>query len=303
MTDKVDQILRLCRDAEAASVTSDQGVTLVRQPPDTLRLRNNGISFHELSYREFTACCVGLVQTLLLPPKVAYIDLDHQLFWSWFGEFAFMHRSDFFRPEDREVKELCDAVLRCALLRSAPPVADLHLYYLLARRDLVWVHISFSFLDAMLKRACGEYVRGDGTVIKPFDGQSYDRLGQRRIRKYKIRDRCSSIETLLFLLTDVVASSDADFQAAIAQLRGYLTRTFPGQDPFSSIGNWRNQTLHGEENHSIVAGVILTLSILIAAYSVREDYERWRDLIMRGLSSWNDPTPIRKYEAQFYPMP
>nr|PZN78899.1 MAG: hypothetical protein DIU56_07870 [Pseudomonadota bacterium] len=98
--------------------------TITLGASERYRLYRNGIEFPELSYMELQAATLGLLQNLLLPGLNTIIDSDHRLLWSWQAEFLLSRHVEYLAaPRERELRQLLQIAVRCALADSMPPWA------------------------------------------------------------------------------------------------------------------------------------------------------------------------------------
>lgn len=73
---------------------------------------------------ELQAATLGLLQNLLLPGLNTIIDSDHRLLWSWRAEFLLSRHVGYLAaPRERELRQLLQIAVRCALADSMPPWA------------------------------------------------------------------------------------------------------------------------------------------------------------------------------------
>jgi hypothetical protein len=79
-------------------------------------LLSHGISFPDLDYQEISAACVGLTQMLLVPGLNTVSEEDHLFLWAWVAAVLVSPRSGCFDKSEMEIKDLCAACMRAALV-------------------------------------------------------------------------------------------------------------------------------------------------------------------------------------------
>jgi hypothetical protein len=263
------------------------GAWLLGANSERFRLRNNGITFHELSYDDIRASCVGLTHVLLLRGLNTVIDWDHQHFWSWGAELLLARRSGYFSEEEYEIKNLFGTVVRASLAGIRSPNLDQEAWerwqqnrelmefntrMLEQESQLLLAYIVFPLLEAVLKKACQQYVDYTGQVLQDFQIPSKGG-GNQRFRAG--RQRCQDIRALLLLLCDRVAGPD--LKSDLNEIREHLEDLAErGEDPFKLISEWRNTSLHGQTTYPTIGGTLLNLIFLISLASIREQYEQLR---------------------------
>jgi hypothetical protein len=291
-----DLIAQLC-DAWLAAVYQPDGRMLIGAS-ENFRLHQNGIQFHELSYAEMQASCVGLTRVLLLKNLNSVLDLDHQLFWAWSAELIVSVRSGFFTPQEMSISQLFDACIRASLAGIRPPLSssspsslsskleewrqerwlaqlvEFNTRQLVTHNALILAYLSFPLLEAMVKKVCSAYVDYSGTVLSQFTVPT--RGGGRTYRPDHPREgTCSSLRDLLHLLYSTVA--DADLHVQLEKFRQHIQTLDTTIDPFDLIYAWRNQSLHGQSSFPTIGGTVLNLTFLIALNQIQPTYEERRD--------------------------
>jgi hypothetical protein len=271
VTDRSEEILGLCQRWVEA-VTPAEGGLAITDESDNLRLRNNGIHFHELSYPELRAACLGLTQVLLRPGLNTVIDPDHQWFWAWCGElFAgpfethFREEGTYFSEEEREIKDLFGLACRAALAEGSEEM-ELNAFELTVHGTVVLVYLALPLLEAIVKKKCASYVAYDGKVRAPFP--------RGRNGSYSADQRCSSVKDLLWLLHDEVAGPE--LREGLDFFREHLSELDTNKDPFALLYEWRNSSLHGSGLLPTIGGTVFNLAILVALDGIEEEYANYR---------------------------
>jgi len=274
--DRSQLITDLC-DSWVGAATGGGGLQLGADT-EKFRLRNNGIQAHDLDYAELRATCIGLTKVLLHPGLNTVIDWDHQALWAWCAEVLAGSRAQFFSANERELKDLLGIACRAALAGVSKPgpggfeearrrseMMEPNAQQLVMRAHQVLVYLAFPLLEGILRKVGRNYVDYDGRVLAPFQG---------RTRQYKVGDRCNSLADLLGLLYSAVAS--ADLKRALTEFRQHLSRLVAGTDPFDTIFEWRNSSLHGSTSLPTIGGTIFTMALLIALDQVEATYQALR---------------------------
>jgi hypothetical protein len=275
-------IARLC-DAWIAAATSSGGI-VIGPATEQHRLHRNGIQFHELTYDDTQAACVGLTRVLILPGLNTIIDVDHTLFWAWIAELLLSSDAGVFTDRDDNTRRLFEVAVRAALVGARDPTQthadwerqrrsvqalEHNAKEFLGHKDMALVYLALPLLEALTKRKCAEFVDETGMAKRRF--RVPQRNGQPRL--YGPGDRCNSIGHLLWLLwTDV---ADDDLRSLMSSMRTDLSR-LDARDPFYLVNDWRNSSLHGEASFPTIGGTLMNLGIVIALNDVRERYEALR---------------------------
>lgn len=285
-----NEILKLCDDWCAAA-TQPEGGLAIGGATERFRLLRNGVVFHELQYEELCAAVVGLSKVLLQPGLNTIIDQDHFGLWSWCGEVLLGAGGELFSHEEHEIKSLFEAAIHASLANCRKPPANreefeeqrriddlqpLHAKRLLGHAHLALAYLGFPLLEALLKRACREYVAPDGQIVQAFSVET-PRGGTRNYSpdgSYRNR-QCSSLRDLMFLHLDTVACES--LQQSLSALIEHVQKLALEQHPFDTIYKWRNQSLHGTTNFQTIGGTLLNISILIALDQIGLDFQEHRD--------------------------
>lgn len=279
-----EEIRELCDRWLEASRT-DTGGTTVGQHTRRFRLRENGISPPDVTYGEMRALGVGLTRVLLSPKMGTVIDLDHYLYWSWAGELLLEPSRGIFSPEENELRALFEVAIRSAMASvrgsSGDPRTDrqmdevrrlitpFHQQQLMENNHLILAYLSLPLLEGMLKKACSDYVAMDGTVLQEFEGAK---------GTYETGNRCSRMKDMLVLARTLSPSESLrnDLEAVGAHLTQFQVSD-EDAEPFAVIGDWRNESLHGETTHPTIGGTVLTLAILVGLSELSDRYEALAD--------------------------
>jgi len=283
--DRSMEIQTLC-DSWLAAATPSEGGLAIGAATEQFRLRNQGIHFHELSYGEIRAACLGLTKVLLHPGLNTVIDFDHQLFWSWCGELFAGTNSNYFTSDEREIKDLYGLACRASLAgvfrpdptgwekqRERTMVMEPNARELMHHSHVVLGYLALPLMEAIVKKACHNHVRYDGIVTAEFSVP-----GEADHRRYDVGRRISSVRDLLWLLRENVAGPD--LVAALDSQRGQIARLEPQTDPFDLLFRWRNSSLHGETALPTIGGTVFNTAILVALDAIAADYESRRDAIV-----------------------
>ncbi|NWA67389.1 hypothetical protein [Pseudomonas reactans] len=279
------------------------------------RLLKNGVVFHELDHETLCRTLISLSKVLLRPGFNSITSNDHMFAWSWCGQLLVTSPSSIFADEQREIQSLYQASIHAALAgcRKPPQNGDelrkqldderthhsKHANQLLEHSSLVLAYLTFPLLEAVLKRACANYVALDGYVLKPFSvPDPKNPLTSVEYRPAgapgKGKKRCNSLRDFLFLHSTYVALPD--HKNLLDLFRSHLSNLDKTQDPFDLIYGWRNQSLHGSTNFQTIGGTMLSLALLISLFEIQQDFEERRlktvDYFMwiaqlRSLSAWS----------------
>jgi hypothetical protein len=175
-------IFRLCDQWCSASLTSSGGMTIGGNTA-RCRLLPNGVVFHELNHDGLCAAIVGLSKVLLRPGLNTVVHHDHFALWSWYGELLLSPHANLFPADQHEIKALYEATLHASLAGCRKPVSSKaeweaqrridelqpqHTKQLVLKAHLVLAYLAFPLFEAVLKRACVNYVSFDGRVVAEF---------------------------------------------------------------------------------------------------------------------------------------
>ncbi len=255
------------------------------------RLLANGVVFHELSHEQLCAALIGLSKVLLRPGLNTIVHQDHLALWSWCGELLLNPRYQLFSVAQHEIRSLYETVIHAALAHCRKPPATKeerqaqnriqelqphHAKQFLLESSLVVAYLGFPLLEAVLKRACANYVAFDGRVISAFSVPNK----QGNPRQYNPNSQCSSLRDLLFLHSTAVAGPR--LRALVDSLRVHLTLLDGTQDPFDLLYGWRNQSLHGSTNFQTIGGTVLNFSLLISLFEIEHNFEPHRLQALEG---------------------
>jgi hypothetical protein len=305
-------IEKLCDDWCNASATPDGGMTIGANT-EKFRLLANGVVFHELDHESLCAALIGLSKVLLRPGLNTIIDQDHFGLWSWCGELILGPHAQLFPHNQHEIKFLYETSLHAALANCRKPVSskeewqaqsrvyDQHPHHAkqpLQNSSLVLAYVAFPLLEAILKRACANFVSFDGQVVSSFvvlnkqgNPRNYDPQGAFRDRQ------CSSLRDLLFLHYTLVACPK--LKSLLDRFRAHISLLDGTQDPFDLIYGWRNSSLHGSTNYQTIGGTVLNLALLISLFEIEQDFEQHRQKVLEHCR-WEAQSP-HKSPWSFYP--
>ena len=282
---KKQLIKRLCESWINSAYQTDGSIG-IGVNTEKCRLLTNNIVFHELTYEETQAACVGLTHVLLLKGMNTIIDRDHLVFWSWMGELFSSRETGYFGTEEFQIQKLFEVVIRASLAGIQPPVrnqeewevqnqirelTEFNTLQLVTNSSLVQAYLVFPLLEAVIKKACREYIDYSGKVITDFTVSKKDGTIQNYGCSGQGKRFCSSLRDLLFLLYYNVA--DVDLKEQITLVRQHIFELDNQEDPFDLIYRWRNSSLHGETSYPTIGGTLLNLVILIALAEIKQNYE------------------------------
>jgi hypothetical protein len=312
MTEKTKDILQLCEKWKKAAY-QDDGRIVTDTNTEQYRLMANNINFHELDSKQIQDACIGLANVLLVKGMNTIISNDHLYFWSWIAQILIHRKAGYFTEqdessfteEDENLKELFVTCVRAALtgmpqftMDRRYDEMDLHTCEFVMRNNLIMAHLSFPLLEAVVKKACKEYVDYKGKVLKDFS------ISGRRGKivdygRWPKKTKISSLGDLLSLLYQKVAGNN--LKDRLTSIRSHLS-TIDSSDPFYLIYDWRNSSLHGQSSYSSIGGTVLNIAIAIALDEIADNYDEHRIKIW-GKIQWlisMSPTSYRSH-MDFYP--
>ncbi|WP_140414763.1 hypothetical protein [Yersinia kristensenii] len=293
-------VSNLCNSWLEASIAPD-GSFIIGRETEKYRLSNNGIVFHELDFDTLCSAIIGTTNVLLLPGISTSISEDHFRLWSWCGALLLSSRGLVFTCEQMEAKELLETSIRCALVNCSPPLKDkkewqesvkamsiqpIRIQHFVNKHNLILAYIGFPLLEFVLKRACSEYVNMDGVIIKKFDNYKDKNID-------KGKKRINSLEILLNLLFNHVA--DEKLKKLLTEFQKKIQTTCKSPNAFKLIYTWRNQSLHGTTNFSTIGGTLLSLSLLILLFEIKDDFEEIKN------EEINDARRQINFYTSYYP--
>ncbi|USK64844.1 hypothetical protein [Peribacillus frigoritolerans] len=295
MAGKSNQILQLC-DAWRKIAYGNDGSLRIGRESESFRLLENNIRFHDLDFEEIQAACIGLNRVLLFKGMNTIISSDHAFFWSWIAEVLLNRDTGYFTEKEEDIKKLFLTCTRASLAEIQNPqmeweevakrndLMEFNTSELVKNRNLILAYLSFPLLEAILKKACHNYVDYSGKVLKDFEirgrrgktgrrkrDQSYGPNGNGR--KYTI----SSLGDLLILLYDNVASQD--LKDKLTSIRSDIEGIDDSEDPFYVIYGWRNSSLHGQAGYPTIGGTLLNIAIIIALDVIKDNYDEIRQCV------------------------
>jgi hypothetical protein len=271
------EIKRLTAEWRSNALGS-QGIRIGPQS-EKCRLHSNNIGFHELEYDELRTAAVELTKLLLIPGMSTIVDLDHQLLWAWCAELLVGNNGPLSRL-DREIYTLAQTTARAALAdvnsgtreafdraRQARDLLNNSAARFLESNHVALSYLCFPLLEAIARRACGDFLDINGVVLQSFPRSSGG--------SYSVTKRCSNVGDVLRLLRDRVADNTlrTDMNDLLAHVAGIAGST----DGYETVFVWRNSSLHGEATRQTIGGTIYTLSLLIALNDIKSNYIKLRD--------------------------
>lgn len=302
MDSKSNLIIGLC-ELWKTNTQGENGSIVIGGMSEQYRLMENGIIFHDLNLNELQSAGVGLTNTLLLKGNNVFLSHDHSYFWAWTSEILFQKEYTGSEPPteiDRNIYQLFSACSRAAL--SSPDFAstDINSRELLIHAQLIFAHLSFPLLEAVLKRACNKYVEYDGNKVIAY---KVEKDGSIIIypNKDKVKNgRESNIANLLHLYYSQIA--DAKMRENLDFIIGYLEpfKIESKKTSFHVIFSWRNSSLHGEQSYSTVGGTVFNIAILIMLQEIESDYDKLRENYLQHNRTENGS--FYKRHNSFYPL-
>jgi hypothetical protein len=240
--------------------------------------------------------------------------------WSWCGEILLRsNTAPLFPPEQREIKLLYKTTLNAALANCCLPsstAASIEEYRaqrrtqqeieakqpyhgreLLKETRVALAYLVFPLLEAVLKRACSDFVNFDGKVVTTFSVATR----HNEPKQYKVGKQCSSMRDLLFLHHKQVACPS--LRNLLDSFLGHISAVEGNDDPFDLIYKWRCQSLHGaaqvENFLNIIGGTLLCLTLLISIFEIEHGFEQRREEAICRLT-FEAKLP-EKLPGSFYP--
>ncbi|WP_182104272.1 hypothetical protein [Niallia taxi] len=269
----ISQEIKILSKKWRESVIENDGQISITTSGENYRLLRNGLHFHTFDLEDTQTACKELINMFVGSE-------DHYYFIAWAAELV--HCFEYFSSEEFNISELFFTCVRASLSRLSHPLAEENSNYinnaeyngqqLTWKSQLIFCHLSFPLLEAVVKKHCKEYVDYNGNVLKDFTVCS---------RRYRVNptnslesNKISNLKHLLHLLNYVVA--DSGLKNELKEMKKIIKST-PGnnQDPYHLIHSWRNSSLHGSESIGM-SRIILHLVILIAI----EDIKNKSDVFM-----------------------
>jgi hypothetical protein len=203
------------------------------------------------------------------------------------AEVFFGKRSPFLGTDkfDVEIKELAQDVYTHALSVDTPAyltmpepaqsLKQLLILDMLKRSFARLPYLAFPLLERLVKRSCKDYVAPNGEVRKKWKARGGKEYKQAKPGKNPLF--CSSLEDLLGLF-GVVKGVDAenDFTTVL----NVFAQAEKVQDGYEALYRWRCKSLHGEESHFTIAGILLSLISVVCLHEAGPD--RYGDLRLRA---------------------
>lgn len=311
-----DDINILCEKWLKESTLPEGGFS-ISHDSEKYRLLTNSIKFHELNHEALCSALIGLTRVLIHPGCNSIVSNDHIMLWAWCGELITGPLSQVYSVDQYQIKNLYQTAIHAALANCRNPlnipktraeaieqskIQQLQPYHsreFLHKSHLILAYLGFPLLEAVLKRSCSKYIQFDGTVIKKFSVPG--RNGNPKIydvaKPGKQRNSCSSMRDLLLLHSAEVAAPE--LKILINQFGTHLKNIDPAQEPFDLIYSWRNQSLHGSTSFNTIGGTILSLSLLISLFEIRDIFEQHRSKMAENCI--RDPRFAMITPSSFYP--
>ncbi|MFP7278104.1 hypothetical protein SFC11_02020 [Exiguobacterium indicum] len=280
---KQEKIIDLCKKYKASVQVGDS--LSIGGGSEQYRLMNNDIIFHELSYEELQTCGVSLTEILLFKNRNTIISDDHIHYWAWVGQVLLNSESGYFDSGEGEISDLLSTCIRSALARTTNPKLsyeenrevrnklEFNSQELISKNNLILVQLSFPLLEAILRKSCKEYVDYLGSVKKRF------KVGS-NVRKYSYKEtgnrKVSSIAVLLHLYYEKIATPEIRKKLDLIKTHLKDLEKENPKDAFEIIYEWRNSSLHGNENIPTIGGTILSIVLIIAVANLKDSYESIR---------------------------
>lgn len=280
---RIATIDRLCT-AYSLNVADGAGGMIIPVGSDSLRLRNNGFAFPDLSLDELREVAVGLTRTLLHRGLNTIIDADHLLYWAWIAELLLIPAPPAEAVIQGEVGKVLGLCVKTALAQAHPPTTDRYAWELQNQIDDIvpgplrilgdnshhlLPYVAFPALEALTRMSCRTHVDLTGKVLSPFSLT----LSSGRIKKYSSGSRCNSLRDLLVLQVDEAGPA---LKAAISRIRLHIAAVSDGCDGFDVLQEWRNSSLHGEIALHTIGGTVLNIACLMGLEILGPDFENRR---------------------------
>jgi hypothetical protein len=295
-----DKIRQICRHSAGIKKYADGTVGIDDLSPSG-SIMGSGLRFHDIEFEALQVACVEVLRTLHPNGRIMILSSDHKYLWSWCLQLIINNHRKCLKNNDGLLKMVFTVSALCLSERPGedsglPPARDRTEFMARARARSLAVdsvlgaraqevleqtsgilsYIVFPFLEAVLKKSLSNFVGMDGEIRKTF--QKF-RSGR---KPYKIGDwPCSSLLDLLFLFECEI--TDNNLKCRISEYKLIVEELYPGKSAFETIYKFRNQSLHGTEEATIISGIILNLIFLIVLQEISADYETARvDAAMAG---------------------
>ncbi|MCO5411030.1 hypothetical protein [Ralstonia mojiangensis] len=174
MTHSAKEINSLC-DKFVGSILRQDGSIEFNEDSEKYRLMSNGVNYPDLSFGAICAALSGTTRTLLLPRLNIAVSNDHKYLWAWCGQVIFNYNINPIIPAHKDLNlfELYLTALHAMLsgrhvMHPLESSLNIHQRQLLGQSTEILCHLSFPLLEALLKRACHQYVEMDGGVKCKF---------------------------------------------------------------------------------------------------------------------------------------
>lgn len=291
------EIFRMADDFVQSTKSPDGSTAINPQNEGGMRLLANGAIFPDFSLESLCAALAASPKTISPAHNISYIHSDHVAMWAWCAQIIAHNDTEYFRAEESNLKLLVQIIAHTAKAAknpsSSPPrdnypmtlegsmeFAEAHWTALkqvalpstveqfLHFRSEITSYLSFPLLEGILKKRCSEFVEYDGLVKKEF-------TIPRGKRPYVPGSKINSLAVLLFLYFHEVANEFEKKYFPIAT--NHLQTFIPEKHAFWMIYEWRNESLHGQSDHTGVGGVLLSISLLIAIASLGDRFVELRE--------------------------
>lgn len=247
----------------------------------SVRSHRLAIVLHEASFEEVKNLVIGISKRIEHGNIKTVVTMDHYFIWSWVSEvllsrYVYVYECD---SEDSNLLNLC---CRSALAntyvqvnnenewarKQAVEKATPHFIKRFQEQSFLALgYLVFPLLEGIIKQKASQFITTNGEVVSEFSILKRNGSAQR----YKVGKRCSSLRDLLFLFYNSVCSPE--LKSDIDAIRHNISLIDAEQDPFDTIYQWRNDSLHGFANHQHVAVTLFSLCLVILLHSIKHEYE------------------------------
>lgn len=222
-----------------------------------------------LNYDELVSKCLELSGSLFMDDRMnSIVTPEHKFYWAWIGEL-FYTTECFFSHNDKPNLSIL-FLQNLKLLLSHHGGADGYIRYIDINDSLIVSYLIFPYLEFLLKKMNSEFVDMDGKVKKEFLGSSKNGSNSKYAPKKGGKNKCSSIEDLLFLLFDQASNS---LKTRLEEFDTISKSKF-GKHLWALIGDWRNTTLHGQTNYMTIGGFVFNICSIIMLDTIKDQFEQ-----------------------------
>lgn len=277
---KAVPLVRLIRDTYEGKpllVCDDAGEPVLN--PAISGLVTRGIFPHRMDHEALRTACVVLTKAAMVEMRRVVNTPDHRLCWAWIGQLMLVPELGF-AAEDASLRQLVVNTVRS----MTEPVHSWGL-----DGWTIASYLAFPLLESVCRKAARDYVDpANGTVLRDVGAKA---------ARFVVKNRLSSLEGLLVLIEDRIASSG--LKADLAELGRELQRLADSEhDVFSLIYQWRCSTLHGNVGASTMAGMlfghaaVIFLDVVHDLWTARQaEFVRLGDAFLRD----RRPAPGKLY--------